>query len=164
MNSKLSRQGFKRLIHTHVLSRMSYGSQLWGGCSPVKSMQRMWSLYYKFLRLLCKDFLKLFNNRELLIKSEMRSLDSLFTSQCCKTLHNVCYNLVPDQLAMSIFSRGYYNDRYPNRLFFPRCNSKVVGMNSFTNRLRSLEALQFEWLNKTAKEFNDEISISIPKF
>ncbi len=144
---------------------MSYGSQLWGGCTSVKSMQRMRSLYNKFLRLQCKDFSKLLSNRELLIKLEMRSLDSLFTSQCCKTLHNICYNLVPDQLVLSIFSRGYYNDRYPNRLFFPRCNSKVVGMNSFTNRLRSLEGvLRFEWLNKTAKEFNDEISISIPKF
>ena len=158
INSKLSREHFKRLINAHVISRLSYGSQLWEGCVPVTLAQRVKSCYFKFLKLLVKDFKKKHSHRTLLELSGMRSLDSLFKLQSCKLLHSVCTNHTPSQLMRSVLSRGYYNDRHPNRLKFRKRNSMKVGVNSFTNRLwRLKEEMDFEWLELDGREFDTAI-------
>ncbi len=148
VNSKLSRQGFKKLIRAHVISRLSYGSQIWSGCTSSRLSRRVTSCYFKFIKLYCKDFRNKLNRKELLERSELRSLDSIFKVQACKLVHSVCLNLVPEQLALSVLSRGYYSTRFPNRMAFFRRNTRRVGLNSFTNRLHLLQDnLNFVWLN-----------------
>jgi hypothetical protein len=163
VNSKLSRNGFKRLIHAHVLSRLTYGSQLWSNCVSYNSAQRLKSCYYKFLRLLTKDYKKKLDRKGLLKKSSMRSLESIFKIQACRLLHSICYNLTPSQLALSVLSRGYHNERNPGRLTFTRQNAKRIGYNSFTNRLHDIEnVLDFDWLDMPQKTFNDTLLSRFP--
>ena len=128
INSKLSRQGLKKLIHAHMISRQSYGSQIWSGCTSSRLSQRVRSCYFKFIKLYCKDFRNKLNRKELLERSELRSLDSFFKVQACKLVHSVCLNLVPEQLALSVLSRGYYSTRFPNRTAFFRRNTRRVGL------------------------------------
>ena len=165
VNSKMSRQGFKRLIHAHVISRLSYGSQVWSGCTSYGLSRRVTSCYFKFMKLYCKDFRNKLSRRDLLERSELRSLDSIFKIQACKLIHSVCFYLVPEQLALSVLSKGYYSVRFPNRVTFYRRNSRKVGVNSFTNRLHLLENhLNFNWLNMSQKTFCEKINTIIPNF
>ncbi len=165
INSKLLRPHFKRLIHAHVISRLSYGSQLWSECTSFNLAQKAKSCYFKFLRLYARDFQKKFSFKSLLETSGMHSLDSIFCLQACRTLHSICFNMSPFQLATSVIARGYYNDRHRNRLFFARHNSKKVGINSFTNRLHLLtDDMNFEWLCLDPGEFDREIKERITCF
>ncbi len=165
VNSKLSRDHFKRLINAHVISRLSYGSQLWEGCATVALAQRVRSCYYKFLKLLVKDFRKKYSYRVLLERSGMKSLDSIFRMQSCKLLHSICINQTPLQLFNSILAGGYYNDRYPNRLKFVKNNALKIGINSFINRICRLDSeLDFEWLSLSEQEFDVAIRERIPDF
>ena len=95
----------------------------------------------------------------------MRSLESIFYLQACRTLHSIWFNMSPFQLATSVIARGYYNDRHCNRLFFVRHNSKKVGIHSFTNRLHLMtDDKNFEWLCLDPGEFDREIKERITCF
>lgn len=165
LNSKLSRSGFKKLIHAHILSRLSYGSQLWANCVTYNTAQKMKSCYYKYLRLMCRDYKKKLNRKGLLDETGMRSLDSIFKLQACRLLHSVCHFLTPSQLALTILTRGYFNERIPDRLTFGRYNARKVGFNSFTNRLHLIDdILQFDWLSMSQKSFNEALLSRVSRY
>ena len=127
--------------------------------------QKAKSCYFKFLRLYAKDFQKKLSFKSLLETSRMCSLDSIFRLQACRTLHSICFNMWPFQLATSVIARGYYNNLHQNRLFFVRHNSKKIGINSFTNRLHLLaDDMNFEWLCLDPGDFDKEIKEKITCF
>ncbi len=94
-NAWLSRNQLKTLINAHFHSKLTYASQVWSGSISL-NLKKLESCYFKMLRLLCSNYRGKKSWIQLLVKSGMISLRSLFVMRDVKLLHKLCSSLIPE--------------------------------------------------------------------
>ena len=133
-------------------------------CLVIKN-GKMNEMETKVVRLLCRDFKGLINRQELIDKSGMLSLRSIFLARDAKLLHKLCTKLFPDPLVERLMSQCHILSRRENRLYFYDYSHKKIGRSSFTNRSKYIaELIPFEWIHLNEQLFNTKIKNSLPQF
>ena len=101
LNTRLSRNQFRTLIHSHFLSGLTYACQVWSGSIGSNIKKRIESCYFKVIRLLCRDFKARKGREQLLIDSGVISLRSTFIIRDAKLLHTFCTTMTPKPIIES---------------------------------------------------------------
>ena len=165
LNSKVSRPQFASLIHAHFLSKLTYACQIWSSSLSSSLKKRLESCFFKVIRLLCRDFKGKIGRQELIEKSGIPSIRSVFIVRDMKLLHKFCTNLIPDPIVERLMSQCHILTRREKRLYFYDYSYKKIGRSSFINRSKYIvELIPFEWLHLNEHLFGVKIKNLVPNF
>jgi len=93
LDSLLWRKHYKHIIKSHFCCVLYYGPPIGAGCLSSKNLSRLNSLMFKIIRMHCRDFSCIFNNKELCKTCRIRFFNSVRILRDTNTLHSLCMNL-----------------------------------------------------------------------
>jgi len=165
LDSMLSRPHHKRIIESHFCSTLYYGSPIWAGCISSKDLSRLNTLMFKIIRMHCRDFSRIFSNRELCQTSQIRSFNSVRILRDTNTLHSLCTNPTNTLLTLRLIQQSYCHSRFRNRISFFDNSQRKIGRNSFVNRSKRIaELIPFEWADLNRYAFKRRIAQTVPLY
>jgi len=109
--------------------------------------RRLNTLVLKTIRLNCRDFNRIFTNKELCEMSELRSFNSAGIVNDALKLFTLCTNPTNTILTTRLMQQSVSFSRFPDRISFVDYSRKCIGCTSFINRSkRKNELIPFKWL------------------
>ena len=100
--------------------------------------KRIESCFYKIVRLLCRDFRNQISRKELIKRSGLLSLRSMFVVRDMKLLHKFCTTLFPDPITERLMSQCHVLAGWE---FFCDYIIRRIGRFSFINRAKYISVL-----------------------
>jgi len=165
LNLILPRSLHRQVIHSHFLSHLTYASPVWAGCLKVAEIRRMNALVFKVLRQHCFDYTRNLSNRELCVKSNIRSFTSLRIINDTIMLHGLCRNPTNLDLTIRLIQQSFSLPRYPDKLYFFDASQKRIGRSSFVNRSKQIsELIPFAWPDIDVNVFKARIKSTVPLY
>jgi len=165
LNNTLPRHLHRMIIHSHLISHMSYGSQIWAGTASANLIKRLSRQLNKVVRMHTFTFDRSISNAELYRKANIRTFDSLRTMQDAIFLYKLVCLPTCSSLTERLFSQITFSIRFPGRPIFLDLSRKRVGKNTFINRAKSIaETIRFDWTDLTLLQFISAIKKQIPLF
>jgi len=161
----LTKKQHLQVINAHVLSHLSFGMPIWAYNSNLIDRKRLNTLLLKVTRLHCRDFDRIFSNRELFEASGIRSFESLRIVTDSIMLHRLVTHPTNTELTIRLIQHTTLNTRYPNNLIFCDFSSKRIGRHSFANRAgRISQLITFPWIDLDIRQFKKKIKESTPLY
>ena len=166
LNRFLSRTQMKCAIQAHFVSRLTFGSAVWNKSISCAERKRLNCTLNRVVRLLYKKRMdKNMSNRDLYLRTNMRTFSSLCTLIDCNMLFKICTEMNIEPLCEGLMARCHMSDRFPNKMFFFDYSSTKFGKSSFLNRSRYIaELLVFDWLNLSTPTFKRTLKVATPLF
>ncbi len=166
LNSILSPTQMKCTIQAHFISRLTFGSAVWNKSIFCAERKRLNCTLTRVVRLLYKKRMdKNMSNRDLYLRTNMRTFSSICTLIDCNMLFKICTELNIEPLCEGLMARCHMSDRFPNKMFFFDYSSTKFGKSSFLNRSRYIaELLVFDWLNLSTPTFKRTLKFTVPFF
>jgi len=159
----LTKEQFKRILHSHFFSILHYCSNVWAGCINSPDRRRLNSLTFKMIRLNCRDFSRIHSNIELCKISKLRSFNSASIKNDALMLYSLVTNNTNTVLTLKLIERAISFSRYPNKLAFFDASKKCIGRQSFANRSKLIaELIPFDWAHLNRATFKRRLNIAIP--
>jgi len=119
----------------------------------------------KKIRLNCKDFNRIFRNKELCEMSELRSYNSARIVNDPLMLFAIDTNPTNTVLTIRLMQESVSFFRFPNKISFVDYSRKCIGRSFFVNRCKSIcKLIPFEWLQLNASVFKKKLKISVPLY
>jgi len=159
----LSLSEIKPVIYAQVVSRMAYGAPVWYHYLNFRQKAQLRSAFFRILRVLSRDFNLKLNRNGLLQVCDMDHIDNILFKRSSNFLFNLIFNLVPNDLAVKLLQRGYFNDRNVGKLHFFDCSSSKIGKACITNMASEIVSRwDFDWFFLTPDVFklklNEQLS------
>jgi len=165
LNQSLSRQQHRQVIHSHIISRISYAMPVWGGNLNTIDRRRLNTLLFKVVRLHCRDFSRILTNKELCETAKIRSMDSIRIISDAKQLHGIVTSFTNTQLTLRLIQQTTVGRRYPDNLVFCDFSRKKIGSQSFINRAKRIsELIPFAWIDLSPALFSIRMKRTTPIF
>jgi len=146
------------VFKSHIVSKLVYGSPAWSVNLSYNLMSKLRSVFFRFIRVLLRDFDHKLNRNNLLRQAKIESLDTIFFKRNSVFLFNIIKNISPSRLACELLARSYINERQPNRLTFFDISMSRIGKKSILNQAKFIaEKWQFDWINLSAASFKSTL-------
>jgi len=149
----------KEVIRAQVVSKLTYAAPVWSHRLTYHQRTRLKSAYFKILRNVLRDFEFRLNRNELLRLTGQESLDVIFAKRTSMFLFKIITSISPTNLATTILSKCYYNERTPCRLTFFDTSRSRFGRACISNATKLVvESWDFDWLNLTPFSFKNQLA------
>jgi len=125
---------------------------VWAGCLTHQDVRRLHALIFKTIRINCRDFSRIFRNKDLCEMSELRCFNLAWTVNDILKLHTLCTNPTNSILTTRLIQQSISFSRFPTKIAFADYSTRQIGGSSFINRSK-----------KYAIRYHSIGGISIPK-
>jgi len=152
LRNNVDREIMKEVIRAQAVSKISYACSVWYHRLTYHLRTRLRSAFYKVLRNVLKDFEFKLNRSALLRMTGQESPDVTLTKRSSLFLFKIITTISPTELATTILSKCYYNERNPGRLSFS--DTSRFGKACISNNARIIvDNWNFDWLFLTPDNF-----------
>jgi len=136
-----------RIMKSHVISVLTYGSPVWSNRINYKMREKLNSFYYHTLRVLVRDFNFKLNRLGLLRTALMEDINVILTKRISMFLFKIIHCLAPTNIAGFLISKSYENERTLGKLKFFDSSSCRLSRASLSNSAKEVaEKWRFDWL------------------
>jgi len=150
------------VIRAQVVSKLSYASPAWSHRIGYNLRARLRSAFFKILRNVVRDFDFKYNRRILLQLTGQESIDNTWYKRSSVLLFKLVTTITPTELACTVLSKSYFNERSPGHLSFFSTNKSKFGKACLTNAAKEIvEKWDFDWLNLTVATFKSRLSFEL---
>jgi len=147
------------VLCSQVVSRISYGAAVWSHRLSFLLKTRIRSAYFKILRIMERDFEFKLNQRALLLKTSQEDIDMIFFKRTSVALFRIINSIQPSEVASTLLSKSYYNERTPNRLSFFDTSRTKFGKACLSNKAGSIiKDWNFDWLALSPFQFKKQLA------
>jgi len=147
-----------KIVKSHVISVLTYGSPIWPHRINYKSRERLNSFYFHTLRVLVRDFNFNLNRVGLLRAALIEDINVILTKRVSMFLFKIIHNLAPTNLAGILISKSYENERRLGKLSFFDLSSCKLSRAALSNATKQIaEKWRFDWLFLEVEEFKRKL-------
>jgi len=149
----------KSVIRAQVISRISYGAVVWSQRIGYALKVRLKSTYYRMLRVIIRDFQFKHNRGTLLLMTGHEDILKILFKRTSIALFKMVNTILPTELATTIISKSYYNERTPCRLSFFDTSRTKFGKACISNIAGKIsKEWNFDWLYLSPFSFKKHLN------
>jgi len=165
LNNVLPRNLHRMVIHSHFISHMVYGSQIWASCLTRNMTDRLSRQLNKIIRMHTFTRDRNTSNVEIYRRANIRSFNSNRIIQDAVFLYKLVCLPKCSSLTTRLFSQTTLSLRFPDRPIFQDLSRKRVGRNSFINRSKNIaETINFTWTDLSLQQFVKKLKDQTPLY